>query len=618
MTYPRRLSAQLLDKDATTVISGALDQAFGLRGMDETNGYGSGEIFVPLSSAGAAQVRRGRYVQCLLEGVPFFTFKIGGHPAYRQVMHGERLEEVLACSGQGWGCCFEGANVYPDGGLALVSQLDYSNRLFSFASRTFPNLSGWGAAVERYEYLDGVTYGARVVQVENTGPDPDDPGDDEVLDYPAPLGFPWPNAPKNGNGAAPTPTYVPTYWVTGSGAPSEESIGFHFFRGSFTLAGSQEVKITVTADNFYTLFLNGIPILGDDENSLAWQEWREITLTLPAGTHVFAAVVENIEADVDYNPAGFLFAAIAMAVYPGEVATTETLALLVSDAASFTSAFTDDEFPGYTPGQIIDIVVDEAQARGALSHYTDHSFGELVDSDGNPWDSVDPESSTLYVPVFPVKLSDSAGDVLRGLYEQGWIDWHFTPDVLALDAWAQGAVGTATGVEFSRATNIIGLERGETDEYANALLVQWSAGYTEVNDADEIEDYGDRVEAFLSTDAGTVFEAQRLGRVDLRRRAFDERVAVLLTIEPRDSTECPYEGFGMRDTIEVTNVAEDGFDTSRVLAIHFEQDDLGYAAPWRLEVNERWRSPEAEAVSLLRSVGGRTLGSVADHGVAKD
>ena len=454
------------------------------------------------------------------------------------------------------------------------------------------------------------------MQVENTGADPDDPGDDEVLDYPAPLGFPWPNAPKNGNGAAPTPTYVPTYWTLGDGA-AEDDIGFHFYRASFTLAGDQEVKFTVTADNFYTLFLNGVPILGEFDNSLAWQEWKEITLTLPAGTHVIAAVVENIEADVDYNPSGFLFAAIAMAQYPGEVATTETLALLVSNAADWSSTFTEDEWPGYIPSQIIDVCVDEAQARGALSHYTGHSFSELTDTDGNSWDSVDPESSTLYVPVLAVKLSENCGDVLRALHSQGWIDWHFAADTLGLDAWAQGAVGTATAVTFARGVNIGGLERGETQEYANALLIQWSGGFTEVEDAAEITAFGDRVEGFLHTDAATIPEAQRLGRVDIARRAFDERQAVLITIEPASSAECPYEGFGLRDTVAIPNVAEDGTDTVRVLAIHFEQDDQGYAK-WRLEVNARWRAPEEEAMGLLRTIGGRTMGSVADHGVAKD
>lgn len=618
MSYPRTVTAKLYDTDDVTEISGALANSFGRSFMDELNGLGVGSCGLPLGDANIAQLTRGRYIGIFVAGVRVFTFKIESSPKYDQIQVGEEVREGIFVSGRGHGCVWDEFQIYPDGGLAVPAILDYNYRLFSFASRTFPNIGTWDAAVERYEYKDGISYGARVDSQIDPGADPDDPGDDVVKLYPAPIQFPWPNAPKNGNGFAPTPSYEPTYWVTADGAPSEESIGFHFFRGGFELAGTQQVKFEVTGDNLFLLYLNGVPILGEADDTLVWKGWKDVTLTLPAGFYVVGAVVENVDADVDYNPAGLLLAIIAVEVYPGDVETSETLALLTSSAADLPfSMFSADEWPGYSPSQILDIIGDEAQARGSALAYVGFTGTEFADSNGNDWDSLDPDSTLEFIPSFELKLSDSGVDALDKGYNDGWWDYHFSGDVLELNAYTPGTLGSGGPVAtFAHGVNISSLERGEGKPYFNALLVQWAGGFTDVEDSAAVTAYGGRVEGFLSTEESTAGDGQRRGRVELVRAAVEAAPAISMGIEPTSTADCPYEGVNLGDFVTIPGVFG-GTEDKQILAFHLDEDINGEAI-WAAELNARVRDGDIDAKNLLRSIGGKQLGSAQDKGVVRD
>lgn len=613
-TYPSALTASLYESDGTVI--GALTLATDPVFLDELDGAGTGKISVGFYDAVVDELSSGRFVRVFSNTVPAFTFKIEGHPAYQQLEQGEEVQEVITASGRGWMSMFDEAITQPEPMLVGVD-LDTAYRTWSFASINFPNAGAWGAAIERYEYLDGIAYGARVDSIIDPGADPDDPADDVTKLYPAPIGFPWPNAPKNGNGFAPTAVYDPVYWVTAAGAPSEESVGFHFFRGEFGLGGQQEVTFHITADNLFLMFLDGVPILGEQDDTLIWKGWKDITLSLPAGVHTVGVVCENIAADL-YNPGGALFDAIAISVYPGDVETTLTLSVFTSRASELVSFFSADVWPGWNTVQIIRDWVDEVQARGAMTVFTgDTATDSTHDSNGDVWESSDPDFTGNFIPVFSLKVFDTGMDLLDALVQRGWLHYHFRPEAPELDVYSgNSTIGNTPGVTFSIANgNIRSLQRGQTKPYANALLVQWAKGYVWVEDAAEIVAAGGRHEEGYSTDVGALDEAITEGQVELARRVVDGNEAYLIEIEPRTSGEAPYEGFFVGDYITVPD--KNGSPISvQVLSIAPSTDDDGNAF-WRLECNNRWRSPEREATDLLRSIGGKSYGSVAEHGVAK-
>lgn len=584
MTYPRALTAQLLDTDGTTVVAGTpLAKAFDLSFLDELNGPGSGSASLPLSEAGATELTPGRFVQILVAGTARFTFEIEGDPDYKQIQRGEAAEEVITVTGRGWGCQLDKTIVEPED---LDLNLDASWRLFSFASPTFPNAGSWVAADELYEYLDGVTYGARFQRAYGE-------------DYPAPIGFPWPTSPNVYDpDSPPGANYVETYWIWD--ATFEEDEGYGFFRRTMTVPTNGVVTIAVTADNLFTLFLGGVPILGENENSLMWQGYKEVSIFLAAGSYQLAAVVENIQATGIYNPSGF----IMNAYYQGTGALPETH--IISTDSNWVTTFVahNDFWPGWTVGQILIELITESIARGSLAALDSYTFAALVDTDSNSWDSTDDDTTTLYVPSYGATIGSTLMQVLNELHEAGWIDWHVQPGSLILDVWAGGQAGSTPGVSFVEGTNIAFLERGETEPYANALLVQWERGYVRVADAAAITAAGTRIEDIHASDAASEAEAERQGRIELDARANAALPAILLGVEPTSAADCPYEAFDVGDYVTVPNTTG-GTESVQVLSISVDPDKEGNAV-WVMELNRRLFNPSRQEADLLRQIGGRS------------
>ena len=607
MSYPRRVRATLYDYDRYTEIENALDNAFDIYFLDEVSAEGIGGLSLPLSDAGAVELRRGRYVVIDIEGNARFSFKIEGNPRYAQVDIGEESMEILTVKGRSAGVAISDETIiYPEFDLDLP--LDSSWRLFSFASPSFPNGGSWPGSREQYEYQDGVAQGWRYQTVTDA--------EDVSTNYPSPIGFPWPNSPKNGNGVMPTPTYIPTYWIWPSAADDGDE-GFAFFRDTFTLLAAQPVTFSVTADNLFTLYLEGVPILGEDADHWMWQGYKEVTMWIPAGTYQVAAVVENVETDLAFNPGGFLYAAYVAADNDDGALVPYVPAHWSNEL--FTSHFSATEYPGWTPGQIISQVKTEAEARGCWDNHTvTSSFLAFEDTDGNDWDSLDTETSSEYIPSFAIEVGKTFLDLLKQLHGEGWIDWHWKPGELELDVWAAGMMGFGnTGPTYSIANqNLVGLERDETAPYANRLLVQWAKGFVTVSDSAEITAYGTVVEDFFHTDAETRADAQRLGRIELQRRVADARAAVMVVVEPTSAIDCPYESFNIGDYVAVPQEDGIGTESLQVLAITVRTDSEGYAT-WQLELNRRFRNPLRDQAELIRSLGGKTQGSVGDRGVAR-
>lgn len=635
MSYRVRLRAELLDTDCATIIADFDDEAdgraFDIHFTDELNGSGEGSCNVPLSHPDIIEIYSGRYIRAWAvpdddpgDEIIAFSFRIEGNPEYRQVDQGEEVSQFVSVSGRGSGVMLDDAIVQiEDTENDDKLQLDYSYRQFTAFSYWYPNDGDWVLPEALYEYKDqgAAELRGRLQGVVDNAGTPDDTSDDVVNIYVAPIGFPWPLAYHNGDGFDPTPVYDPTYWFIAGDAADEYEVGYHFFRGNFDLDGEQEISFFVTADNWFTLYLQGVPILGEDADMHMWQGYKEITMVLPAGFYVVGLLVHNPEVVSLAHPGAGLFNAIATSVYPGDVETSLTLSVLSSnDSEQWLSHFEATEWPGWTPGQIMLQLIQEAQTRGSLVAYSDSQFGDFLDAALGPWDSVDPDTEIEFIPTFSVRVGTGYLSVLEQLFNEGWVDWHFNHQTNELQMWAQGTVGETKSTQLVAGTggNIRGLVRGASRPYANALLIQYASGFTDVEDAGEITAFGCRVEDFLPTDAATAVEAERLGRVELQRRIADSRAAVLVDIEPLtggDNGDCPYFGFALGDYIDIPQIDGVGVDTLQVLAITCDTDAENYAV-WRLEANARWRAPAVEVEGLLRQIGGKTMGSPVNRGGA--
>jgi hypothetical protein len=612
----RVVTAQLLDGDGAVVPGDPLEKAFAVNWYDEEDGPGRGGVSLSLSEPGSAELLPGRYVNCMvaipgLTPVPRFTFKIEGNPEYSIIKRGEEHDQVITVQGRGWGCILDEAAVYPE--YALNFSLETVWRLFSFASPLFPNTSQFSQAVELAEYLEGVET-ADCYGHWQTAPD--------GIPYPAPIGFPWPTSPFNLVDGVKTPNYEDVFWIITPDQPDYASTGYLFYRGEFTLSELTLVTIDVTGDNFFTFFIEGVPILGEQisiANQLMWQGWKGKPIWLPAGTYTVAAAVYNISFTDrgggprdqpacpaqgfagglrDGNPAGLL-----AAIYQAGDALNPPVPILMTNE-TWTAHYDEFYWPGWYPSQIIDQLILEAVGHGCMTVYNSVSYSELEDSEGLPWRPFSEDYDRPDIPTIGFKVASSVMAALRVMVERGWIHWHARPGTWVLDVYrARLPNPPVPSATLAHGVNIGEYTRSSTAPYANALLSQWEGGYVVVEDAAAIASYKTKVEAGFSSDAGSEAAAELDTANELFIRAQAQFPAIVAVVEPTGPLDAPYEAY--RTGQYVTGPAVGGgTEVVRVKSISCRQDPLGFAN-WECELNQKLDVPERRNDQLLQQIGGK-------------
>ena len=613
----RYVTAELLDYDGSVVPGDPLAEAFGVNWYDEWDGPGRGGCSLSLSEAGSAELLPGRYVNCLVSNGPGevgqarFTFKIEGNPNYDMIKRGEEKDQIVTVQGRGWACNMDESPIFPE--FALTFSLETTWRLFSFASALFPNAGDWGAAVELAEYLDGVVeadcYGHWQMAPDGQA-------------YPAPIGLPWPTNPFNLVSGVPTSNYEESYWLISGNQSNYADTGYLFYRGEFTLSELTLVTFDVTADNFFTFFLEGVPILGEQiatANHLMWQGWKGKPIWLPAGTYTVAAAVYNISfTDLgggpivqpacpaqgfaggarDGNPAGLL-----ANMYVAGDALTPPVPILMTN--STWSAFYDPAFwPGWYPSQIIDQLISEGLALGAMTVGSAVSYSELVDTAGDAWRPFDTTYDRPDIPTIAFPVGSSLMQALKVMVDKGWVHWHVRPGTWMLDMYRARVPSSPTAIAtLAGGTNLTEYTLNSTAPYANALQVQWEGGTVVVKDLAAIAAYGTTVWASYSSDAGSADEAEMDGKNELNIRAQGSYPALVAEVEPTGYADAPYQGFRTGDYVAAP-AKGGGTQTVRCLSITCRQNAEGWAV-WNCELNAKLDVPERRKDALLQQIGGK-------------
>lgn len=402
--------------------------------------------------------------------------------------------------------------------------------------------------------------------------------------------------------------------------PYWNSNGYYFYRSTITIVDNPTtVTVTVTGDNFFTLFVEGIPILGEKINvadHLMWQGWKEQEIILPAGTYVLAGVVYNVSL-AEIAPGGEVnWPACALEGDPGGLSDRSPGGLLVavyvdkglitapehikSTDSSWVAYYEPDTWPGWTPGQIIEKLILESTTRGAITILNSDTFTDALDSNGEVWRPIVATIDRPDIPTLGLAIGSTLLAALGQLEEFGYIDWHVRPGTMILDVWRGRKPSSPTSAAtLTAGVNIIEFERNSTAPYANALMVQWEGGYTVVEDAVAIVSYGTRVEDVYSSDAANEAEAILQGENELLRRSQEQYPAIVAVLEPASAADCPYEAFEVGDYVTLP-----GPDVVRCYSINCQQDAEGWAS-WTCELNAKLDVPERRTAELLQQIGGR-------------
>lgn len=576
------VSARLLQSDGTTVVTGALDKAFDIKWLSELSGPGWGQFSLPWNDPNADEVIPGRFVQCLLDGNVVFHWQILRPPVVTTVSPEEEFGEVLVARGPGWIGGLTTAIIRPYG--AATNPLVPQVRQWNFATPNFPNAGGWAAATEinRADVINPDRYQLLTIIITVEG----EPDVSETVAAPAPLGW-----------------YVPeAFWIWGD--PDTETVGRDYFRGTYTLAEQTLITHAATGDNFYTVFLHGSPILGENENEACWQEHNETTFTMKAGTYVVAGVVENLEWPAIYvNPAGFL-GAIFVPDAQGGVA---SLVLVTDD--SWVSLHNPAEEPGWTVGQLFDDALDEAQSFATLPHVL-RDWTDTDDADGADWS--EPINGWGQIPTMSIPIGSTLFDLLTRLENEAWLEYRSAKATMTLELYNRENAGTVQTFEFIEGVNIAELTFGDTELYFNRLMVKWGSNHQFVENAAAITANNNiAVEGVVTVDASSFADADRMGLVALGETSDPQPSITLRFLPPESWREAslaaqyrarPYEDFDVGDWLLVQDKAGTGTDSVRLLSLSVTQDDNGHA-DISGELNRRIHIPEREREDLLVSLG---------------
>lgn len=214
--------------------------------------------------------------------------------------------------------------------------------------------------------------------------------------------------------------------------------GDDYFRQWVYISTSFYYTLRAWMDDYGEIFVDGQQIVELSDGSQS-----ETLFYLTTGWHLFASHLHNYPGPFftfTTNPEGLAWSLfLAGGLFEGTtpVAQSDTHALMVALAPTA---------PGMTVGEILIIMLQEAQLRGCFPDLT-WTFTKYSDTDGNPWPVVN-EIST--------KVGTSYLDFFNEI-AQTWMDYRFRPSGLVMDAWVKDKMGKNKGVDWTSSDFLLGL-----------------------------------------------------------------------------------------------------------------------------------------------------------------
>jgi hypothetical protein len=337
----------------------------------------------------------------------------------------------------------------------------------------------------------------------------------------------WPDAPT-------------AAWIWGVIPPNTMDFpaGHNYFRYEFT-ATAGTYAFFVAGDNSVTVYVDGA-VVADGEG---WTNTQRIDFDLNAGQHVIAVDAVN-----GASGPGTIIGALFKA---GD-ANTSVMAQLISVTGANTGWKVlpyPAAVPGWTPGEIVLTLINEAKARGVRSAgWLTPTFTAAADSYGNPWETQLDWSFDIaenYSSVFK-KIEELACDI--------WINPETLQFNMAISRGvdrsifryaADGVTPITTPVIFEIGKNLKRASTEGASDIANSLSVQTEDGWLEVQRAASVAKYG-VIEGKLDTSASESVSAAIAEEV-FNQKANPEQGATYEIIPIED--HIPFHDFNVGDWV---------------------------------------------------------------------
>lgn len=508
MPDPAGLSLELRSRSGT-LLATSFENPSAIEWKEILDDTGEGRFELPLDGADAALIDYGQHVRCKIGASTVFGFLVEKIQRV-SISAEEDAGRSLRASGRGLVALFEEAVVYPE--LGPGSNLSGPDRLFNFASPDFDD-SAWGSVTT----AAGPAVGG------------------------------WPD----------TTSLV----VWGPGYPAyvgSTPVGECYFRKTFTVTTEGTYRVFFTADDGGDVYVDGILVFSE-VRAFLWQQTKYVDVFLEAGTHTLGVRGENIT-----RPDPLINAAwIKLAVYE-VLAGGEALAAtpVVQTDATWKAVSYPTNPPGFTPGEVVEILLSEAQARGALSGIS-LGFTATNDSGGTPWPAT---------PDITLRVGVDYLSVLRQLAEV-FCSFRLDPVTLELEAFATLGTDRSATVELEAGVSLSSLAHDGSAPVANVVLARYPSGaWYERTSSGSVTSWG-RKEKSLSAGAQSPAQIRRVIDATFGEVA-DPATHVTAAAEPLPGI-VPWVDYFVGDWISAPG--EDGTPTSyRVRAVTAAHDEAGH------------------------------------------
>lgn len=380
---------------------------------------GAGDLVLHMDEAETGCLDCNKIVALSLDGEPIGAFTVESAAFAAVPRDGTVAGRTVRVSGRSTLALLERAIVYPELGARRMSP---ATRLMNWTSAAYTVSPPWTAAVriKRQGDVTGQWDGA-------------------------PMDWPDPDA----------------YWIwaqpQGSGTPPQP-VGTCYFRTTFFLPRQTPVTVFVTADDGYELYLDAT-LVAQETRAFMWAETRTVNLLLDAGVHTIAIAGINIFRDSQSTNVAGVICTVVERTEGGQsfgdviVHTDETWSALAYPP----------EAPGMNPGQVMRVLLAEAQARGTLTGVTP-LFGDRYDSLGNPW---------AITTNLELQVGTSLLQVARMLAELGVEVEMLSAEYLSM--WPRGAMDLSATVHLTE-TDVHEMSFEMACPVTTILLAAWHTG----------------------------------------------------------------------------------------------------------------------------------------------
>lgn len=457
-------------------------------------------------------------------------------------------------TGEGLRTWFNDAVVYPETGLTATASDD---RYFNFAA----HLGDW---------LDTSIWTTPVVNAyyHATGP--------------ATYAAPWDGSPTDWPTQASSAKWVWNAAFSRTATP----IGDVYFRREFdTTAASSSIDLYVTADDYFSVYLDSQLVSATDTTSGNYHNTYKVTVQLPPGHHVLGIKASNVG-----GPASLL---AAMFYSPDAASGTfGSLILQTGDTGWICRGYPFFP-PGWTVGAVLLQLLSEAQSRGVLfPSFLTPTFTSAVDSYRNLWRS-------QYELNFSV--GSSYADVVAQLESLGYEVW-IDPDTFELNAAPKRGATRGDTISIEAGLNLISSDGSAQADITNALAMKSNDGWSETTAPDSIVKYG-RIEGSSSI-SGSMVQGSDLAATLMTAKSNPETGA---SYGFTPSPGCiPNVDFFVGDYVLAPDILTGQMVSRRVVSITTTQDDAGNPV-YVLEFDIVFQEIEQRLASQLSQISNGTI-----------